>query len=48
MHREYRGSLVSCPSSLDVVPLPTPGGRQLTLALGVDGQGHGVEAGALF
>lgn len=30
MHREYRGALVSCPGSLEVLPLPG-GTRQLDL-----------------
>lgn len=29
MHREYAGALISCPGSLDLVPLP--GARQLEL-----------------
>lgn len=46
MHTEYRGALVSCPGSLDVVDLPGAG-RQLELILD-DSDDQDDEAETLF
>lgn len=44
MRREYRGALVSCPGSFDVVPLPGVA-RQLELEGAEEGQGETAGTG---